>query len=387
LSAAGVREANGADIEPRIRQLLDEKLVRREKGPYRVLNDADVSARLDALLRARGVTGSRVEGISRLAGGASKEQFLFTLVTPGGAEKMVLRMDPMEGVVETCRHREAELLTAFDGVVPVPQVRFVDGDGLALGQPGMVTSFVSGVTKPPVQSKVVVSGVGTSFTPEWRERLVPEFIENLARIHRFDWRKADLPHFQAPVAYPTQAALWQLNWWTRVWAEDHLKAYPLFALGERWLRARLPTCDDPVVVHGDYRTGNFMFDPETGKTTAVLDWELAHLGDFHEELAWTVQRLFAGPAEDGKTYICGLMTREDFLSQYEAATGRKVNRRTLAFYEVLGAYKCAAQLLGSSLAAAVRSNNHQDLLLTWLVPLGHTFLAEMARIIEEENQR
>lgn len=375
------------DMEPRIRQLLDEKRLKRDQGPYRSLSDADVSAKLDRLLQANGVRDYRVESIGRLAGGASKEQFLFTLSTPGKTEKLVLRMDPLEGVVETCRHREAELIDAFQGHVPVPEVRFLDGEGAHLGQPGVVTSFVGGVTKPPVQSKVVVSGVGTSFNQEWRDRIVPEFIDNLARIHAFDWRSASLPHFQAPTGYPTQAALWQVNWWGRVWHDDHIPAYPLFTTGERWLREHLPSCtdDDLVVVHADYRTGNFMFDAETGKFTAILDWELAHIGDFHEELAWTTQRLFAGEPDGGKSYICGLMTREDFFAQYEAATGRTINPRTLAYYEALGSYKCATQLLGSSLAAAVRQNNHQDLLLAWLVPLGHTFLAEMARVIKEEK--
>jgi aminoglycoside phosphotransferase (APT) family kinase protein len=381
-------QARFEDMEPRVKQLLDEKLIRREQGPYRSLSDADVTAKLDRLLRANGLKNFRVESIGRLAGGASKEQFLFTLVNDGKAEKMVLRMDPLEGVVETCRFREAELLEAFKGILPLPEVRLIDGHGEHLGQPGVITSFVSGVTKPPAQSKVVVSGVGTSFTPEWRARLVPQFIGNLRDIHAFDWRKASLPHFQAPTAHPAQAALWQVNWWTRVWHDDHIPAHPLFTTGERWLREHLPVCNDPndlVVVHADYRTGNFMFDADSGRFTAILDWELAHIGDFHEELAWTMQRLFAGEPEGGKSYICGLMTKEDFIAQYEAATGRKVNPRTLAFYEALGAYKCATHLLGSSLAAAVRQHNHQDLLLTWLAPLGHTFLADMARVIKEEK--
>ena len=383
------QHARFEDMEPRVKQLLDEKLIRREKGPYRSLSDAEVNAKLDRLLRANGLSDFCIESISRLAGGASKEQFIFTLVSGAGlekrSEKLVLRMDPLEGVVETCRYREAELLQAFHGLLPLPEVRFIDGEGAHLGQPGVITSFVSGVTKPPAQSKVVVSGVGTSFTPEWRAKLVPQFIESLRQIHAFDWRKASLPHFQAPTAHREQAALWQVNWWTRVWNDDHIPAYPLFTTGERWLREHLPSCDELVVIHADYRTGNFMFDPETGKFTAILDWELAHIGDFHEELAWTLQRLFAGEPEGGKSYICGLMTKEDFLAQYQAATGRKVNPRTLAFYEALGAYKCATQLLGSSLAAAVRQNNHQDLLLTWLVPLGHTFLADMARVIKAEK--
>jgi len=57
-------------------------------------------------------------------------------------------------------------------------------------------------------------------------------------------------------------------------------------LAEQWMRDRLPETDDLVLLHGDYRVGNFLFDAESGQFNAVLDWELAHIGDFHEDLGW-----------------------------------------------------------------------------------------------------
>ena len=61
------------------------------------------------------------------------------------------------------------------------------------------------------------------------------------------------------------------------------------------------------------------------------------------------------------------------------------DRTILHFYEVLDAYKCATQLLASSLSAADRQHSHEDVLLGWLAPLGHTFLSDMARLILEEE--
>ena len=370
-------------IEPRIEELLERKLLRRDHPAYRVVDEAAVRSKLQALLTARGFGDASFISAIRLAGGASKEQFLVEVDLGVGPERLVLRMDPDEGVVETCRFREADVIAAMSGCVPVPAIRLLDGDGQWLGRPGLVTSFVSGVTKPPGQSKVVVSGVGTSFDRQWRDRLAPSFVENLGRMHAFDWRNADIGHYAAPRPGTIEAACWQVNWWSRVWRDDHLVDYPLIGVGERWLRDNLPVCDDPVMVHGDYRTGNFMFDAQTAEITAILDWELAHIGDFHEDLGWTVQRLFADVTKNGETLVCGLLTREDFLARYEQATGRTVDRTILHFYEVLGAYKCATQLLASSLSAADRQHNHQDLLLAWLVPLGHTFLSDMARLILE----
>lgn len=384
-SAAGL---DVADIEPRVARVLDAKLARREQPEYQPKSADYVVARIGALLRAHGITAFSLDEVRRMAGGASKEQFSFVLRRAGHApERLVLRMDPVESIVETCRFREDEVFRALAGRVSTPTTRFLDGDGTHLGQPGIITSFIDGVTRPPVSS-TVVSGVGTSFTAEWRERLVPQFINNLARIHSTDWRTAELGSFQAPTAHPAQAALWQVNWWARVWRDDQVDPYPLISLAERWMRERLPEVapdsNDLVLLHGDYRTGNFMFDAESGQFTAVLDWELTHLGDFHEDLGWIVQRLFAGPAEDGRVLVCNLLSREELIERYEAATGRTVNPRTLAFYEVLAAYKCAVMNLGTGYSAAIRGHNHQDVLLSFLAPVGHVFLSEIARIIEQE---
>ena len=384
MSHIGDHRASNEDLEPRIRDLLAAKLIRRTTGPYRTLTTAEATVKLERLLRAEGVTEFSLEAVARMPGGASKEQFWFDLVTAAGRERLVLRMDPLEGIVETCRFREAELVHALRDHVPVARIRFADPEGQHLGQPGIVTSFVRGLSKPPADQDAVVSGIGTSFSPAWRERLTPHFIDTLAAIHAFDWRHAGLQHFEAPVEHATQAALWQVNWWAKVWREDLIHAYPLLTLAERWMRERLPPCEDPVLLHGDYRTSNFMFDAETGAFTAVLDWELAHIGDFHEDLGWIVQKLFAGAAEGGESYVCGLVPREAFLRRYEAATGRHVDRKTLAFYEAFAAYKLAAMSLGTSVGLTNRSNNHQDVVLTFLSPAGHTFLHQLVDAIREE---
>ncbi|MBS0370555.1 MAG: phosphotransferase [Proteobacteria bacterium] len=74
--------------------------------------------------------------------------------------------------------------------------------------------------------------------------------------------------------------------------------------------------DDIRVVHNDYRNGNFLFDEETQKITAILDWELARLGDIHEDLAWVLFPGFASPDEHGTPLVCGLGTRKAFLERY-----------------------------------------------------------------------
>jgi aminoglycoside phosphotransferase (APT) family kinase protein len=373
------------DLEPRIVEVLDDKQARKGNGPYMPLDEDGVIERLTALIRAAGVEDCVLSNVRRMAGGASKEQFSFELRADGQPpERLVLRMDPLESIVETCRYREDEVFAAVRGAVPTPTTRFLDGDGTYLGRPGIVTSFIDGVTKPP-SSGTAVSGVGTTFTPEWREKIRGQFVGNLARLHAFDWRGAELPHFQAPTAHPAQAALWQVNWWSRVWRDDMFDPYPMMTMAERWMRERLPETDELVLLHGDYRVGNFLFDAESGQFNAVLDWELAHIGDFHEDLGWFTQRLFMGVDEHGDELCGDLVSKDDLIADYEAATGRTVDRRKLAFYELLSAYKCAAMNLATGPAAAMRGNNHQDVLLAWLVPVSHTNISDIARIMKEEG--
>jgi aminoglycoside phosphotransferase (APT) family kinase protein len=368
------------DIEPRIREILEEKRVRRLTGPYSPRTVAQVTEGLSTLLAHE---GGAISDVRRMSGGASKEQFLFAYDGPRGNEQLVLRMDPLEGLLETCRRREAQVLRAMRDVVPVPEVLYVDADGSALGLPGLVTSFVSGVAKPP-QAAASVSGLRTDFDEGWRALLAPAFMENLVRIHGFDFRAADLPDYAVPDEDPLQPALRQVNWWAMAWRDDVVDAFPIMAIAEGWMRENLPSCATPVLVHGDYRTGNYLFDPEDGRITAVLDWELAHIGDFHEDLAWNLQPIFANRGEDGKERISGLFTREDFLDGYARASGRVIDMKTLHFYDVLNAWKCAVIDLSSCLAAARDGNNHQDILLSWLATSAHMVLDHLADLLTDD---
>lgn len=73
--------------------------------------------------------------------------------------------------------------------------------------------------------------------------------------------------------------------WHRAWEEDRVEALPLVTLAAQWLRDNAPSVDRISIVHGDYRVGNFLFDPKDGRFTAIMDWELVHFGDRHEDLA------------------------------------------------------------------------------------------------------
>jgi aminoglycoside phosphotransferase (APT) family kinase protein len=110
--------------------------------------------------------------------------------------------------------------------------------------------------------------------------------------------------------------------------------HPAFELGFRWLEATRPTTSKVAVVHGDFRLGNLLVDPSGLR--AVLDWELAHLGDPLEDLGWFCVRAwrFGSPLPAG-----GVATREELVRAYESAAGTTVDLDALRWWEVLGTLK------------------------------------------------
>ncbi|WP_285020670.1 phosphotransferase family protein [Novosphingobium sp. fls2-241-R2A-195] len=353
-------------IEPRLLEILLAKQERRKLGPYIPRTAPDIAEGLSVLFAREGIA-AQARGVRRMGGGASKEQFVFDVegeIDPAFA-RCVLRMDPREGIIETCRRREAQVLRAVAGVVPVPPVLTEDGDGETMGQPLMVTGFVGGVTKPS-DSGAGPSGLKARFGESLGAALTSQFIGHLAAIHAVDYRTAGLDDFAVPRPETTDAALWQVNYWTRVRALEETDSLPLLTLAETWLYDHLPVCEQPVLLHGDYRVGNFLFDEERQEITALLDWELTHIGDFHEDLAYSFEPLFGHRDADGVFHVGSMFTTEHLISRYEALTGRMVNPATLHWYRVLTSYKLIAMNHCSSIIAARDGTNHQNALLAFL---------------------
>ena len=375
------------DMEPSIAQMLNDALTLRQQPEYRVRSLTEVEASLNAFLQGRELDQPVVSGLQRMGGGASKEQFVFDLKVAGKeAERCVLRMDPLESAVVTSRAREKAILDIMQDVLPVPRAMWCDEDGSQLGRPALITSFVGGVTKPSVSTSNV-SGFGTVFDEQTREALSKPFMQHLVAMHNVDWSQHVHDCFQAPVDDEQKAARWRVNWWTQVWHDDVCEGYPIMGLAERWMRENLPVVDmsDLVFVHSDYRTGNYLYDEDALNITAILDWELIHIGDFHEDLAWAAIKSWSTVDEDGTLLASGLMPVEELCEKYAAATGRRINQDNLYFYQVLGLYKCVAICLATSMNAARHSHNHQDSLLSWLGAAGHSFLLDLAKLLQERK--
>lgn len=375
------------DLEPSIAAMLHRKdVVTRRCGDYHPVGVEAVRQGLVRFFVQQG-TAASVGLVRPLGGGASNEQYTVELEYPsGGTERMVLRIDAVQGVMETDRQREFDVLTFLAPRFPVPTPRWVEPLGDILGRPFLATSFVDGVAAPSRDAGTSVSGMQTAFSGVLRDALADQFVRNLVLLHSIPLDRSRLGSLGVPEGDPHQAARWQVNWWSRVWRDDARVPFPLVAGVEGWLRRHLPRQERLVIVHGDYRTGNYLFDEDTHRMTAVLDWELAHVGDPHEDLAWCIQRMYNTLSESGECLVTGLMTREQLISRYEFLSGHAVDPATLHFYEVLCAYKSLVATLASSVRAAQDRHSHQDVLLTWLASCGYLFAADIIPLIENGHR-
>lgn len=367
--------------ERTIDEALTAKLRNRAGAPYAPSPITDIEARLRAFFASKCIGGT-ISGVAPLGGGASKEQFCFTLSMPGKDSGVyVLRREPPESVVETHRLREFQMMRAMAGTVPVPDVPFVDPDGAFFGRPAMISRFVQGVAKPPGGSGNV-TGLGTGFSPEWQQKLGPQFVDLLARIHQYDWRDAALDAFDHPPAGSNAGVQQVINWWERVWEEDSYEPLPIVRYTAQWLRANAPPIDRVTVVHHDYRAGNFLFDPDTAEVTAVLDWELSHLGDYHEDLAWSLQEGYGYRDAQNRFFVCGLIEREEFLRRYHEQTGFPIDPRKIEYYSVMNCWKSVIIVLGTGIRCVMGGKSHQDILLTWLAGFGHVCVDSLIRLLK-----
>jgi aminoglycoside phosphotransferase (APT) family kinase protein len=252
------------------------------------------------------VVGAPVEvtELRKLTGGASRETWSFT----AGGEALILRRDPplRPGHPGTMR-READVMRACTRVgLRAPEV-LLDDDGTHLGTPGLVMRRVPGET---IARRILRDDEYAKA----RRVLVAQLAEFLAGWHAID--PAEVPGSEAP----DPMAIWDKY-------QRLDQRSPVFDRTHEWLLAHRPLHTADALIHGDLRMGNVIVDHDG--LAAVIDWELIHRGDPHEDLAWLCLKAwrFGQPLEVG-----GLGTLDELIAAYEDAGGRAIDRDTLCWW-------------------------------------------------------
>ncbi|MBI2060957.1 MAG: phosphotransferase family protein [Nitrospirae bacterium] len=287
----------------------------------------------------------RVEGLRRLgtgSAGASRENWVFDLVPANGAigerRACILRRDPpkslLEAGVTTDRTVEFALLKTLERFpVRAPRVYWLDADGSRLERPSIIMHRMEGHASP--------TSTLPSYEPaELKTKLADQFIQLLCNIHAVDWRNCGLGTVFKVPENGRAAAQQQVDLWTKVYLKDRTEPLPPVDLALRWLNEHLPKKGEVTIVHGDYRSGNYLYD-DAGTLHAVLDWELTHLGDPVEDVAWACLKFWAN--RDG--WASGLLPVDEFCREYARRSGREVDPGKFRFYRVLANVKTTAIFL------------------------------------------
>lgn len=270
--------------------------------------------------------------LERLTGGASRETWRFVV----GAESFILQRQ-RTGSPRDMHVEVAVLEAAHAAGVPVAEV-VTSSRGLSmnpLGEPFMVMRAVEGET---IARKILRDDAYAGARP----RIAGQIGRAMAQIHRIDHASISGLEGEDQVAKYVQLM------------DESGHAHPAFEIAFRWLEANRPEPREWCLVHGDFRLGNVIVGGDGLR--AVLDWELAHIGNPAEDLGWVCVRAWrfggAGP-------VAGVGDYAELLDAYEAECGVRISERELRWWELLGTVKWGLMCISQSayhLNGVVRSH-------------------------------
>lgn len=296
-----------------------------------------LQAQLEAYLTRTSGKPTKVHDLSRIPGGASRETYRFDAEVDGKRRGLILRRDPVGSLIDTERKLEFLAFRSFHGKgLPVPEAVALEEEGAELERPFFIMGRIDG---GKAQSPFSAPPYG-----EHAEAIGEQFFSHLGAIAAAD--PADLPIAEAAPA-PALDACWSqaLDYWEGVIDADEEHPQMIVRAAIRRLRRNPPPPAQKLsVVHGDYRTGNFMHDG-AGRIIALLDWEMAHIGDPLEDLGWAIEPLWSYGEADR---VSGMVPRETAIAIWERASGLKVDPAAFAWWELFASVKGAAIWISSA---------------------------------------
>ncbi len=271
--------------------------------------------------------------VDRLSGGASQETYRLVIQTSSGEQRLAMRRAPGGEYAEITKQHpgldvEALLMQSALAVgVPEPEVYYVLQREDDLGD-GFLMEWLDGEA---LGARIVRS-------PEFeaiRPKLAYECGKVLAQIHSID---LDATGLRARLGEISPAEFVEQTWERYRLLET---PQPMIDYVARWLMENLPEQHESALVHNDFRNGNFMLSADG--IVAVLDWEVAHVGDPMRDLGWICTNSWRFGVSDP---VGGFGQYEDLFKGYEDESGKKVDPEHVRFWEVFGSFWWSVGSLG-----------------------------------------
>jgi aminoglycoside phosphotransferase (APT) family kinase protein len=238
---------------------------------------------------------------------------------------MIVRRAPEVGLVNAAYDLEYTVYSALKGRgIPVPQAHFLELDPRWLERPFFIMDLVAGKPGHFFGTNDPYEGKGT--------QVACHFWRHLGSLSAQDPRALELSALRNG---GLESGFWdrELTHWEAALDAGEAAPEPIVRGAIRWLRRNPPPEPRrPAICHGDYRSGNFLFLPD-GQISAVLDWEMCHVGDPHEDIAWAINPMWTMERH---------LPLEEGLSIWEQASGRALDRDALEWWRLCATVKACA---------------------------------------------
>ena len=293
--------------------------------------------------------------VRHLDGGASNEVFEIDR----GADRFILRHPPTTSAHASAHDvmREYRFICALEGsVARVPKPVIACADPSVLGVPFYLMERIDGV---PIREVLPPHYRGRA---DHHARIGEELIDALAEIHSVEYRSVALDDMGKPEGYLAR----QPARWKKQLESYRVRELPYFDQIGAWLASNTPTSPAPSIVHGDYKTDNALYSRDLPpRILAIVDWELATIGDPLVDLAWALffwpestphASTLGSPGTPEGFILDNLPSVADLAARYARKSGRDIS--ALRYYSVLTGYKLAVILEGNYARYSKGQSNH-----------------------------
>lgn len=297
-----------------------------------------------------------VTHLNRIHGGASRETYAIDIQierkTGHETKGLILRKDPVDSLIDTDRKVEFSAIRSMKNLdIPAPNALFVETDSSCLGAPFFVMDRI--------ENGSALNPFSLDEIEPHREAVGREFFKYLGAIASVE--VSDSPLVDV-IDSPNENNCWrrELDYWESEIDKDEVCPQPVARAAIRYLRKNPPPPAQRLsIVHGDFRTGNFLHNGN-GNINGILDWEMAHIGDPFEDLAWATDPLWcAGDRERA----AGFIPWQEAIEIWQKASKCKFDKETFEWWSIFACVKALGIWISSAKAFADGGND--DPILAW----------------------